>query len=738
MKLRIGILVILSNPLHLIAELLYAKTALLQPISIYLGLAKNLYLYSHIKIIAENLFRQLCAILLVSLTVASCNQASHSLPPASKHFDSILIVAEAAFDSGFSKKAMELAATGHRSIPKKTVSDDINYYAFCSGMYRRDPPDYDKLLAYSDSLNITLEKNNLTTVAPDRYIMGLNRKADALFAKGQYTEAYDYYYKAKKIAKDNGDFCSLSNYSHSLGMALYRQQKYLLAARRFMESYEESSGCPADFTTFYHRQELLDNIGLSYTHAHKYDSAMLYYNKALSFVNENVAKFDKNEKFFISAKAVIIGNMADVYIALKNADTAISLLKQSISINLQKGYVNSDALTDHIKLANLYYQIGDIGELRTTLNLIKAELDSIPDKTASLNWQKLMWNLHDAEKDTLQAYRHLYAYEKQRDSMVATISALLATDFDGRIHSMERQYQIALLNKNSKTTKIYLFVAGLVTIMALAIVGLIWRSARRARKNVASLTALNKQINDQKDQLISTLNELEIKDRDKTRILRSVAHDVMNPIAAIMALTDILRADLGEISDDNQNIIALIKEACTNSLTLSKEILEAAVKIDKAKLVKEPLEIDKLAANCVDLLNRTAAVKNQSISIQTEQNNLVVNANKEQIWRILNNLIANAIKFSYPNTEIGVAVRKTDKYVRISVKDQGIGIPEKNKGMVFDMFTEAKNVGTAGETPHGLGLSISLQIAKAHNGNIWLESQEGVGTTFYLDLPLAG
>ena len=73
--------------------------------------------------------------------------------------------------------------------------------------------------------------------------------------------------------------------------------------------------------------------------------------------------------------------------------------------------------------------------------------------------------------------------------------------------------------------------------------------------------------------------------------------------------------------------------------------------------------------------------------------------------------------------------------VHISVKDKGMGIPERNRPLVFDMFTQAKVPGTSGEMPYGLGLSISLQIAKAHKGNIWFETEEGKGSTFHFEFP---
>jgi signal transduction histidine kinase len=113
----------------------------------------------------------------------------------------------------------------------------------------------------------------------------------------------------------------------------------------------------------------------------------------------------------------------------------------------------------------------------------------------------------------------------------------------------------------------------------------------------------------------------------------------------------------------------------------------------------------------------------------------VAYVNKDKIWRLFNNLISNAIKFSYERADIQIGIHRKDGRIRFSVKDKGIGIPEKNKSSIFDMFTESKMYGTSGEKPNGLGLSISLQIAKAHGGNIWFESEQGKGTTFYVDLP---
>src|SRR4051794_38142185 len=119
------------------------------------------------------------------------------------------------------------------------------------------------------------------------------------------------------------------------------------------------------------------------------------------------------------------------------------------------------------------------------------------------------------------------AFMTLNDSFLAKNKLLMATDVDARIKSMERQYQITLLNKNSEQATIYLVIAILIAAMALFIVFLVLRNASRSKKNIELLKGLNNRVNEQKEKLELALAELELKDKDKSRILRSVAHDVM-------------------------------------------------------------------------------------------------------------------------------------------------------------------------------------------------------------------
>jgi two-component system sensor histidine kinase VicK len=667
----------------------------------------------------------------------SCKNRPENVLETTPAFDSVLIRADKSHDSGNKKEELQLVLQAHSTIKNLTIADEIDYFNYCNVRYG-SIKNYDKCIEIADSMLMLLDKADNNKYIRQWQSVAYNAKADALFAKGLYNDAYDNYFKAHKTAKDNADSCSLRTYAYSLAMVLYKQQRFKESAASFKEAFKEAAPCSEDFNLFYFKQEVLDNIGLCYNALHEYDSAMNYYTKALDYLNGHTGKYDHKEvSVYEAPKAVVYGNMAEIFVHKGALDTAAKLYNKSIAINLQKGYSNTDALMDQAKLADLYFSRSAMPDMKTALFAIRAELDTIPEQQVDIYWNKLMWKYYEHEHDSLLAFRHLRTYLTKYEAFNAANKALMATDLDTRVSDMEKQYRINLLTEDKKYQKAYLLIVSILAVMAFVIVLLVWRNAVKSQKNVWQLTALNNQVNEQKNKLELALTELKQNEKEKIRILKSVAHDVMNPIAAIVSLTEILAKESLTYSDTQQEIIELIREASTNSLALSRDILEASAGIDQPGVAKENTDINVLLTKSVELLNYQAMAKNQHLKVRLPNEHVYAYVYREKIWRIINNLIANAIKFSFADAEIVVTLEQTGDDVHLSVKDNGIGIPEKNKPFVFDMFTDAKTHGTSGETPHGLGLSISLNIAKAHNGNIWFESTEGVGSTFHLQFPVS-
>lgn len=671
------------------------------------------------------------------IVISSCHTKRSDTTATTPAFDSVLASGDRIYDSGFKKKAIDYVVSERSKFKNLTIEDELSYYTYCNTIYVKDFNDYDRSIALGDSMLTLLAKEGLMDKMPVRRIQAYNIEASALLAKGRYRDAFNNFFNAKKLAASTGDTCSLSEYSYSLGMVLYRQQKFAEAALYFLQSYDEAMRCENDFTYFYRRQELLDNIGLCYSKRGRYDSAILYFERDLAYIDQNRGKFaNKEERVYDAATAVVWGNIADIYVAKADYNTADSILVKSISVNLQKGFANWDALITQAKLADLYLDQRQPANALPLLKNIEQELDTIRNGAVALQLNKMMWRYYSQQNDSVAALRYLQKYVRQSDSTQKVSREILESNIDASVDNTEHQYKLYLLQNEAMQQRTYLVIAIIVVIMAIVIVAMMVRYSARAEKNVKALTELNNKINESNQRLEAAFRELEAKNKDNSRILRSVAHDVMSPIAAIAALTDILITESEEHSDEHKEIYQLIREACNNSLSLSKDILEAAATIAPGVLSKEWINVNKLIAGTVELQGFRATEKKQHIVVHELANDIEAYVNKEKIWRVINNLITNAIKFSHEGGTIDIYLSRQDGNVLVKVADHGLGIPERHKANLFDMFTESKMTGTAGEKPNGLGLSISLQIARAHGGNIWFESVEGQGSTFYFTFPV--
>ncbi|MRG44512.1 hypothetical protein GFS24_05275 [Chitinophaga sp. SYP-B3965] len=276
-------------------------------------------------------------------------------------------------------------------------------------------------------------------------------------------------------------------------------------------------------------------------------------------------------------------------------------------------------------------------------------------------------------------------------------------------------------SNSNKQTKIWFLIA-LCSICSLLAV-FIYRQYRVSRN-------LHKTVSEQNNHLREALVALEQSQADNTRIMKIVAHDLRNPIGAMISIAYLLVEDKDR-SENDKKMLELLKTAGENSLELVDDLLRIHTRVEELK--KEPVDLYQLLHYCVELLHFNAEKKMQQINLRAKQ--ITLEVNREKMWRVVSNLIGNAIKFSPKGSVISVTMEKKANEVIISVKDQGIGIPDEMKDKLFNMFTEARRTGTAGEKSFGLGLAISKQIVEAHGGNIWYESTPGEGATFFVELP---
>lgn len=230
--------------------------------------------------------------------------------------------------------------------------------------------------------------------------------------------------------------------------------------------------------------------------------------------------------------------------------------------------------------------------------------------------------------------------------------------------------------------------------------------------------------------------QLELLNDKKNKFLGIAAHDLRNPLSIITMSTQILQRSTN-IDEKQTKFLQRIKTSSEYMLRLVEELLDLA-KIEAGNMHLN-LQIGDLA-NMIEhtvSLNQTLAGNKDIHLIYTyEQGIPPITFDPLKMEQVVNNLISNAIKYSHPGSNVHITLQQKSDQVMLKVEDHGQGIPAHELPMIFTPYAKISTQATAGEKSTGLGLSISLRIVEGHRGQIWVESELGQGTTFYVTLPI--
>ncbi|WP_421774543.1 hybrid sensor histidine kinase/response regulator [Gracilimonas sp.] len=251
------------------------------------------------------------------------------------------------------------------------------------------------------------------------------------------------------------------------------------------------------------------------------------------------------------------------------------------------------------------------------------------------------------------------------------------------------------------------------------------------------IRSLQKQLNER----INILREREIElsrlNQKKDDLVRTVSHDIKNPLTGIIGLVKLMR-DSDKISAEEQTqMLSVIEESGTNLLNLVREVLDReSKKIEPEVLNYSTVSITDLLERVISMNKAKSVVKNVKLDYTVSPAGIELEADQNKLEIAINNLVSNALKFTPSGGKVAVHVTENDSSIEIKVQDTGIGIPEK---LQEDLFTNAKKSsrnGTNGEVGTGLGLDIVQLYVESHNGEICVESELDAGTTFFIKIPL--
>jgi signal transduction histidine kinase len=234
--------------------------------------------------------------------------------------------------------------------------------------------------------------------------------------------------------------------------------------------------------------------------------------------------------------------------------------------------------------------------------------------------------------------------------------------------------------------------------------------------------------------VVSSNEELAHLNNEKTEFLGIAAHDLRNPLTAVIGFSDLLEND--ELPRVSQTA-AIISKAGRRMLQLINELLDAnAIEQGTYASSVEPHDLRELVSTSISHHQHNSQRKGISIEFKDGLPS-VVSVNRQASLQILDNLISNAVKYSPLGSRIAVSVSTTREWAECAVRDQGPGISAEDQQKLFRRHTKLTARPTGGEGSVGLGLSIVKRLAETMGGSVRCESTLGDGSTFILRLRIA-
>lgn len=231
---------------------------------------------------------------------------------------------------------------------------------------------------------------------------------------------------------------------------------------------------------------------------------------------------------------------------------------------------------------------------------------------------------------------------------------------------------------------------------------------------------------------VTRMRHLETVRKD---FISNISHELRTPLASLKALTETLQTGGLEDKDFANHFLNRIEIEVDSISLIVQELLELSrIESGVVPLNLEPVAPCALIKSAVERLRLQAESSGLSIEVHCPDGLPPVLADYSRLEQVLLNLLHNAIKFTPAGGSVSLGCQEHDGQVLFSIHDTGVGISSKEIGRIFERFFKADRARAGGGT--GLGLAISKHLVEAHQGEIWAESTEGQGSTFYFSIPI--
>lgn len=222
-------------------------------------------------------------------------------------------------------------------------------------------------------------------------------------------------------------------------------------------------------------------------------------------------------------------------------------------------------------------------------------------------------------------------------------------------------------------------------------------------------------------------------DRMRSEFVHTVSHDLRSPLTSVIGYTELVER-AGILNDIQRDFLRRIQSSVQQITGLINDLLDIGSMEAGFDTRREFVQLEGILRYTLDMLQGQIKSKHLTVNSNISSSLPALRANPIRLRQVMDNVVGNAIKYSFPNGEINISIRAEGDQIILNVTDSGPGIPVADQPRIFDKFYRGSNI--AEVEGSGLGLAIVKTIVESHQGRIWVESIEGKGSSFFIVLPV--
>ncbi|MCB0195115.1 MAG: PAS domain-containing protein [Anaerolineae bacterium] len=256
------------------------------------------------------------------------------------------------------------------------------------------------------------------------------------------------------------------------------------------------------------------------------------------------------------------------------------------------------------------------------------------------------------------------------------------------------------------------------------------------------LRLLRNQLLNHNAQLAMANAELRHLDEVKSTFISVAAHELQTPLSSINGFIEMLLDEVyGPVNDEQKEALDIVQRSATRLINIIKNLLDVTrIEAGRIELALRPTDLTELIELVAAEFRPQIEAKQQNLTVQFQPNLPFVLCDHTRTIQIVGNLLSNAIKYtpSKGSITLNTELAKAEGFLKITVKDTGVGMSQEDQAMLFKRFFRAESANVTGENGTGLGLYITRSLVELHGGQIWAESELWRGSAFHVTFPIAG